>query len=108
MSKDNIHDLSKFKKEQQQGQQPQQPQITKEDVMDAPDVGCSRCGGELFLPATRFKRLSKLLTGESEDRLVNLQTMVCAACGLEFGKDPNVDAQNEDVGQDSPKTTFDE
>jgi len=98
-----IHDLSKFQKEQQQKGQSSQPQVTRQDVMDAPDVGCARCGGQLFIPAFRFKRLSKLLTGEAEDRHVQLQTMVCASCGLELGSQP----KEEDPIEEG-KTSFDE
>lgn len=102
MSKGKILDINGSKGNGGQQQPPQPKQLTQQDVMDAPDVGCVRCDGELFLPATRFKRISKLLTGESEDKLVNLQTMVCAACGWEFGKEVP-----ESVNTTEPKTTFD-
>lgn len=90
MADDNVFDLNKFRKEQQQqhGAQSQQaPRLTRQDVMDAPDVQCSNCGKELFLPATRLKRISKLLTGAAEDQMVPMQTLVCANCGIELGNE---------------------
>lgn len=114
MSKGKIFDIGQGKN-QGQGEQPPQPkQLTRQDVMDAPDVGCQRCGGELFLPAIRFKRISKLLTGESHDQLVDMNTFVCAKCGLELGKQfdemETEDGGNEptDPSDDTPETSFDE
>lgn len=98
---DNVFDLSKFKKEQQSQKQPQQKQLTQQDVMEAPDVQCVRCGGELFLPANRLKRISKLLTGAQQDQIYPMQTLVCANCGWEFGR--KMQEQEE-----TPSTAFDD
>lgn len=110
MADGKIFNLNDMKNKPQPQAQPHQ--LTRQDVIDAPDVQCMNCGGELFLPATRFKRISKLLLGEAEDKLVNIQTMVCANCGMELNPMADVGKGNipdkKDLENDEPTTAFDE
>lgn len=50
---------------------------------DLEDMKCEEegCGGIAFIPAVGIKRLSGLLVGESQDRVVPYEIMVCAKCG---------------------------
>jgi hypothetical protein len=58
-------------------QQPQQVNIKPEDLQS---VACS-CGGELYLPSFKFKKVNKLLTGAPKDQIIPIEVFVCAACG---------------------------
>jgi hypothetical protein len=61
------------------GQQPQQQQVNiKPEDLQA--VMCS-CGGELYLPSFKFKKVNKLLTGSQDDQIIPVEVFVCAACG---------------------------
>jgi hypothetical protein len=39
------------------------------------------CGGEVFMPAVKFRTISKLLTGTPEDALVPIEVYCCSDCG---------------------------
>ncbi len=47
---------------------------------DARDMNCE-CGGNIFLPAYRFKKISRLLTGAPKDSVMPIELYVCASCG---------------------------
>lgn len=51
------------------------------NVMEAPNVKCEKCGNIFFDKVTIIKKISKLLTGSSEDQLVPMETYVCKSCG---------------------------
>ena len=55
-----------------------QPQI---DLSKAKSIKCDECGAEIFMPAMKFKTVSKLLTGSKEDQIIPIQVFVCMACG---------------------------
>lgn len=61
---------------------PQKPQMNV-DISQAKDVVCQTegCEGKLFLPAARFKKLSKILTGAAQDAMIPIDVFVCAKCG---------------------------
>jgi len=59
------------------GQQPQKVNIKPEDLQS---VVCT-CGGELYLPSFKFKKVNKLLTGAPKDQIIPIEVFVCAACG---------------------------
>lgn len=61
------------------GQQPPQQQINIKPE-DLQDIICE-CGGELYLPSMKFKKVNKLLTGSSQDQIIPIEVFVCAACG---------------------------
>jgi hypothetical protein len=39
------------------------------------------CDNDIFMPAMKFKRISKLLTGAKEDQIAPIQVFMCTACG---------------------------
>lgn len=39
------------------------------------------CGGELFMPAVKFRRLSRVITGQPEDTIIPVQVFACMSCG---------------------------
>lgn len=43
-------------------------------------VNC-KCGSDLYLPAFKFKKVSKLLTGAPQDQIIPLEVFVCSSCG---------------------------
>lgn len=51
------------------------------NVMEAPNVKCEKCDNIFFDKVTIIKKISKLLTGSSEDQLVPMETYVCKSCG---------------------------
>jgi DNA-directed RNA polymerase subunit RPC12/RpoP len=59
-------------------QPPQQPNIKPSDLQD---VNCHNCGGDLYLPSFKFKKVSKILVGSDKDQIVPIQVYVCASCG---------------------------
>ena len=50
------------------------------NLSDARDMDCE-CGSKIFLPAYRFKRVSRLLTGGAKDSVMPIELYVCASCG---------------------------
>jgi len=55
-----------------------QPKI---DLRDAETISCNDCGGLYFKEVILLKRVSKLLTGSSEDTLVPFPIYKCDKCG---------------------------
>ena len=47
---------------------------------DARDMPCE-CGNLIFMPGFRFKKISRLLTGEPKDSVLPVQLYLCTACG---------------------------
>ena len=47
----------------------------------APWTCCTKCGSGTFIPVTRFKILSPLQVGGSEDVIVANQCWACQLCG---------------------------
>ena len=50
------------------------------NLNDARDMDCE-CGGKIFLPGYRFKKISRLLTGAPQDSIMPIELYVCASCG---------------------------
>jgi hypothetical protein len=46
-------------------------------------VQCSTpgCENDMFMPAMKFRKVSKLLTGSKNDQLIPLQVFFCSSCG---------------------------
>lgn len=59
-------------------QPPQQPQI---DITKAKDLLCPNCDHDIFLPAMKFRKLSKLLAGTQKDAIIPIEVYCCANCG---------------------------
>jgi predicted nucleic acid-binding Zn ribbon protein len=56
----------------------QKPQI---DLKQQPSLKCEECGSFRFKEIVLIKKVSKLLTGSSEDTIVPFPTYVCDECG---------------------------
>lgn len=59
--------------------EPNKPAL-KFTMNDAKDILCE-CGNHTFMPAFRFKKISKLLTGQAEDSKFPIEVFLCVQCG---------------------------
>lgn len=55
----------------------QKPKI---DLREIPSIKCEECGSEFFREVVILKKVSKLLTGSSEDTLVPFPIYQCTNC----------------------------
>lgn len=46
---------------------------------DARDMSCE-CGNKTFMPGFRFKKLSKLMTGNPQDSIIPIEMYLCTQC----------------------------
>lgn len=58
--------------------QPNKPQI---DFSKATEMECQECKGTVFIPANKFLKVSKLVTGTPNDAIVPVEIYVCGDCG---------------------------
>ena len=66
-----IHDFT--------GQQQQtQPQV---DVTQSKPMLCEDCGHDTFISGTRFRTISKLLSGAPQDMIIPIDVFLCGDCG---------------------------
>lgn len=61
-----------------QGQQGQKINLSKAKSIVCDAEGCEN---DMFMPAMKFKKISKLLTGAKDDQIVPIQVFMCTACG---------------------------
>lgn len=61
-----------------EGGQPQPPKIS---LKDAKEISCQECGGTVFLEGNKFLKVSKLLTGQSQDAIMPVPVYLCGDCG---------------------------
>jgi DNA-directed RNA polymerase subunit RPC12/RpoP len=47
---------------------------------DARDIVCE-CGNRVFMPALRFKKVSRLITGGAKDSVMPIELYLCTNCG---------------------------
>ena len=52
----------------------------KVDLREQPSVKCEKCESLFFEEVTMIKKVSKLLTGSSEDTIVPFPTYMCNDC----------------------------
>lgn len=64
-----IHDFT--------GQQQNQPQV---DVTQSKPMLCE-CGHDVFIQGTKFRTISKLLTGAPQDMIIPVEVFLCGECG---------------------------
>lgn len=64
-----------------QGQTGNQPPRPKIDISTSKPVKCGECGYDVFLPAVKMRKISKLIAGTDQDVLLPLDTYVCGNCG---------------------------
>jgi DNA-directed RNA polymerase subunit RPC12/RpoP len=50
------------------------------NLNDARDMDCE-CGGKTFMPGFRFKKMSKLITGQAQDAIIPIEMYLCTQCG---------------------------
>ncbi len=60
--------------------QQQQPVQANMSLNDGRDVPCE-CGNRIFMPGFRFKKFSRLLTGQPNDSILPIELFLCTACG---------------------------
>jgi ribosomal protein S27E len=48
---------------------------------DTTPIKCEECENETFVQVFFIRKLSKLLTGESQDSIIPAPTFQCASCG---------------------------
>ena len=54
--------------------------LPKIDLREQPTIKCEKCESMWFEEVTMIKKVSKLLTGSSEDTIVPFPTYRCADC----------------------------
>ena len=73
------------------------------DLRQQPTVKCEDCGHEYFREVVILKKVSKILTGASEDTLVPFPTYMCDKCGYVnddfklFGNSDNEESKIETI-----------
>ena len=60
------------------GNNPQQPKI---DLSKAKEISCQECGGTVFIPGTKFLKISKMVTGTPNDAIIPVELYLCGDCG---------------------------
>lgn len=60
------------------GNNPQQPNI---DLSKAKEISCQECGGTVFIPGTKFLKISKIVTGTPNDAIIPVELYLCGDCG---------------------------
>lgn len=54
------------------------PQI---DIKQSKSIVCVHCSGSIFIPAMKFQKISKILTGTPKDAIIPIEVFCCADCG---------------------------
>ena len=58
----------------------QGPQI---DITKTLPIVCdnAECGNDMFIPAVKFRKIPKLMTGAQTDSILPIEVYMCTACG---------------------------
>ena len=59
----------------------QQQKKLMADLSASKPMICPDCGYDVFLPAIKLRKLSKLMTGSTADSIIPLDCFVCGNCG---------------------------
>lgn len=51
------------------------------DLRNQPSIRCENCEGQIFREVVLLKKVSRLLTGHSDDTIAPLSTYMCNNCG---------------------------
>lgn len=54
-------------------------------LTDAREMLCE-CGNNTFMDGVRFRKVSRLLTGNSIDSVIPVQVFLCTSCGKAFNE----------------------
>jgi len=60
---------------------PQEQLNVNLDLKQTSPIVCEECGNDMFMPAMKFRKASKLLTGSAKDAIIPVQVFFCSACG---------------------------
>jgi hypothetical protein len=55
-----------------------QPKI---DISSSTPMVCSNCGYDVFISATKMRKLSRLVAGSSQDMVIPFDVLLCGECG---------------------------
>ena len=55
--------------------------LTSEILANSPYIECESCSSQVFEEKMLMKRVSKFMTGDSQDTVVPLPVIACAKCG---------------------------
>ena len=61
-------------------QQPQQQNV-QVNLSNSTAIKCEKCGYDVFLPAVKMRKISKILTGGAQDAILPIDILVCGECG---------------------------
>lgn len=64
---------------------PEQIRSFERAMESATDIICE-CKSKVFVEGVTFKKLSKIILGCNEDKIVKFPSFFCAKCGKEFGE----------------------
>ena len=56
----------------------QQPNL---DLAKSTEVKCESCGDVVFVTATIFRKIPKLVAGTQKDPIIPIEVFCCASCG---------------------------
>jgi len=51
------------------------------DIKKSKAIKCAKCDCEVFMPAMKFRKISKLLTGTAKDAIIPIEVYCCSDCG---------------------------
>ena len=54
------------------------PQV---DISTSKPMVCSECGYDVFIPGTKIRKISKLITGTPQDMIIPIDVFLCGSCG---------------------------
>jgi DNA-directed RNA polymerase subunit RPC12/RpoP len=54
---------------------------TQISLSDTIDIACDACGNTIFMGGYRFRKVSRLMTGEAKDSVIPIDIFLCTACG---------------------------
>jgi len=60
------------------GNQQQQPKI---DLSQAKDMNCIKCNNQYFIQAVMVKKISRFVTGTTNDAVLPIDVFLCGNCG---------------------------
>ena len=53
----------------------------KLDLGKSTPIVCAHCGYDVFIDGSKFRKISKLITGTPQDVIVPIEVMMCGNCG---------------------------
>jgi hypothetical protein len=72
----------------------EQVKLMAQALMNAESVQC-KCGNSTFIEGFKLKKMSRLLTGDTQDRILPIPSVICSKCHEELN--PEKQEENKDV-----------